>query len=97
MRFTRRDWLRLGLGSPAVLACGNAVPGFLAHSAAAVATGDGASRGRILVIVELEGGNDGLNTVVPYREDVYYRNRPRLNVPAKSVLRTWSSTTSRFA
>jgi uncharacterized protein (DUF1501 family) len=86
MGLTRRDWLRLGLGSPAVLACGNAVPGFLAHSAAAVADGD-AARGRILVVVELAGGNDGLNTVVPYRDDVYYRSRPRLNVPAKSVIK----------
>jgi uncharacterized protein (DUF1501 family) len=87
MRFTRRDWLRLGLGSPAVLACGNAVPGFLAHSAATVAAGDAAARGRIFVMVELAGGNDGLNTVVPYRDDVYYRNRPRLSVPANSVLK----------
>jgi uncharacterized protein (DUF1501 family) len=87
MGFTRRDWLRLGIGSPAVLACGHAVPCFLAHSAAACAGGEGGSRGRILVVVELEGGNDGLNTVVPYRDDVYYRSRPRLAVPAKSVLK----------
>jgi uncharacterized protein (DUF1501 family) len=86
MRLTRRDWLRLGLGSPAVLACGHAVPGFLAHSAVAVVAGDGAARGRILVVVELDGGNDGLNTVVPYRDEVYYRSRLRLNVPAKSVI-----------
>jgi uncharacterized protein (DUF1501 family) len=87
MRFTRRDWLRLGLASPAVLACGNAVPSFLAHSAPPVADGDSAARGRILVVLELNGGNDGLNTVVPYRNDVYYRCRPHLNVPAKAVLK----------
>jgi uncharacterized protein (DUF1501 family) len=87
MSLTRRNWLRLGLGSPAVLACGNVVPGFLAHSAAAVAAGDGAPRRHILVVVELEGGNDGLNTIVPYRDDVYYRSRPRLNIAAKSVLK----------
>ena len=87
MRLTRRDWLRLGFGSPAVLACGGAVPEFLAHSAAGVAAGDGAARGHILVVVELEGGNDGLNTVIPFRDDIYYRSRPRLSVPAKSVLK----------
>ncbi len=87
MRFTRRDWLRLGLASPAVLACGDAVPSFLAHSAASVVDGDSGARRRILVIVELAGGNDGLNTVVPHRDDVYYRSRPKLNVAAKAVLK----------
>jgi uncharacterized protein (DUF1501 family) len=86
MRFTRRDWLRLGVGSPAVLACGSALPCFLAHSAAAIAGGEKAGRKRMLVVVELDGGNDGLNTVVPYGDDIYYRNRPRIAVPAKSVL-----------
>ena len=36
------------------------------------------SKGRILVVVQLTGGNDGLNTVVPYHNDVYYRERPVL-------------------
>jgi uncharacterized protein (DUF1501 family) len=39
---------------------------------------------KILVIFELSGGNDGLNTVVPYRDDAYYRMRPKLGIaPAK--------------
>ncbi|MEM6646173.1 MAG: DUF1501 domain-containing protein [Bacteroidota bacterium] len=33
---------------------------------------------RILVLIQLEGGNDGLNTVVPFRNDIYQRNRPTL-------------------
>lgn len=41
---------------------------------------------RTLVLVELNGGNDGLNTVVPYREAAYYRARPTLAVPADRVL-----------
>jgi len=41
---------------------------------------------RILVVVELAGGNDGLNTVVPYRNDEYYRKRPSLAVKKERVL-----------
>ncbi len=37
--------------------------------------------GPILVVVELTGGNDGLNTVVPYGDDAYYNARPRIGVP----------------
>src|SRR5262249_19053543 len=38
--------------------------------------------GRVLVVVQLTGGNDGLNTVVPYADDLYHRARPVLAVPA---------------
>ncbi|HHG84677.1 MAG TPA: DUF1501 domain-containing protein, partial [Bacteroidetes bacterium] len=41
---------------------------------------------RILVIVQLGGGNDGLNTVVNYRNDLYYQARPRLAISAKEVI-----------
>jgi uncharacterized protein (DUF1501 family) len=40
---------------------------------------------RILVIVRLDGGNDGLNTVVPYQDDAYYRARPTLGIPANEA------------
>ena len=43
---------------------------------------EAAASGRILVVVELSGANDGLNTVVPYRDDAYYRARPRLGIRA---------------
>jgi uncharacterized protein (DUF1501 family) len=42
---------------------------------------------RVLVIVNLQGGNDGLNTVVPYASPQYYSLRPTLGVPANDVLR----------
>ena len=45
-----------------------------------------ASGNKKLVIIQLSGGNDGLNTIVPYRNDVYYSMRPTLAVPASSVL-----------
>ena len=42
--------------------------------------------GKILVIVQLSGGNDGLNTVVPYRNDIYYRERPTIAIKPEKVL-----------
>lgn len=43
--------------------------------------------GKILVVVQLSGGNDGLNTVVPFRNDIYYQSRPMLAIPAGEVLK----------
>lgn len=83
MHPTRRDFLRLGLGSSTLLACGTTVPAFLARSASALATGPRPDR--VLVVLELTGGNDGLNTVVPYGDDEYRKHRPRIHVPARSV------------
>ncbi|MGD2140216.1 MAG: DUF1501 domain-containing protein [Burkholderiales bacterium] len=48
-------------------------------SNAAAATGKTGS-GKILVVLELSGGNDGLNTLVPYADDAYYRHRPKLGI-----------------
>ncbi|GAB3555663.1 DUF1501 domain-containing protein [Spirosoma fluminis] len=45
-----------------------------------------APSGKILVIVQLSGGNDGLNTVVPYRNDIYYRERPTIAIKQDAVL-----------
>ena len=39
----------------------------------------------ILVAVELSGGNDGLNTVVPYGDDAYYRQRPTIGIPKEEL------------
>jgi uncharacterized protein (DUF1501 family) len=51
-----------------------------AQAAAALAV-QAESNGRILVVLELSGGNDGLNTLVPYADDAYYRLRPNLGIP----------------
>ena len=41
---------------------------------------------RVLVLVQLAGGNDGLNTIVPYGHDAYYRQRPQLAIPRREVI-----------
>ncbi|HYT90731.1 MAG TPA: hypothetical protein VEL76_18630, partial [Gemmataceae bacterium] len=87
MQPTRREFLRLGLGGSALLACGATVPTFLARSAAALADGPARAGGRVLVVLQLDGGNDGLNTVVPHRDDVYRRSRPRVALPAQGLHR----------
>ena len=42
---------------------------------------------RILVVIELSGGNDGLNTIVPYSDAAYYRARPKLAISEREVIR----------
>nr|MCU0389907.1 twin-arginine translocation pathway signal [Thermoflexibacter sp.] len=42
---------------------------------------------KILVIIQLSGGNDGLNTIVPYYNDVYYRSRPSIAIQKEKVLK----------
>jgi uncharacterized protein (DUF1501 family) len=77
---TRREFLRYTL-----LACGTSVPAFLARSATALAAEPADTRGRVLVVVQLDGGNDGLNTVVPYADPDYRKYRPRLQLAAERL------------
>ncbi|HTD48434.1 MAG TPA: DUF1501 domain-containing protein [bacterium] len=90
---TRKEFLRKGL---TIVAAGATAPMFLTRTALALnnpwdqsltASAAGRADGPVLVVVQLGGGNDGLNTVVPYAHDDYYRARPRLAVPRESVLR----------
>lgn len=74
---TRRGLLNAGLATGAGLA---AAP--LMFAPAATAQARQGPNGRILVVLELSGGNDGLNTVVPYADDAYYRLRPQIGIKA---------------
>ena len=40
-----------------------------------------------LVIIQLSGGNDGLNSIIPYTNDIYYKNRPKLSIPKNKVIK----------
>src|SRR5688572_8524538 len=89
---TRRDFLRTtALGSAFTWT----VPSFLAHTfaqlqAEAADKGMRTATGKdstILVILQMAGGNDGLNTIVPYANDYYQNARPRLGLREKALLK----------
>ena len=75
---TRRGLLQTGLAAGA----GLVAPPLMFAPSAMGQTKQG-QNGRILVVLELSGGNDGLNTVVPYADDAYYRLRPQIGMPEK--------------
>ena len=85
--YTRRLFLQQGLTLASLAA---SAPLFLQRSAmgvmdplgSLVSSRPGVPQDRILVVVQLGGGNDGLNTVVPYGNGQYYRSRPGLAIPA---------------
>ena len=72
------------LAGMAGLSAMSMVPPAFAQAAQAAAT-QAATSGKVLVILELSGGNDGLNTVVPYGDDAYYRQRPNIGIPKNEL------------
>ena len=77
---TRRRFL----ASSSLLALAPTVPLFLARTARGTAPDKDR---RALVVVQLDGGNDALNTVVPHADPAYEKLRPKLKVAAKNVVR----------
>src|SRR4030081_2659122 len=75
--FSRRDFIKQGL---IPVFAGSAVPSVFANGLAAAAAGSphAAPNDRILVLVQLAGGNDGLNTVIPFADGAYHDARPTL-------------------
>jgi uncharacterized protein (DUF1501 family) len=84
MPVTRREFIR---GGVAAFTVSFAAPPFLTEVAQAQNV-----RGRSLVVLYLSGGNDALNTLVPYRDPFYYSRRPAISVPAGQVLQIGSDT-----
>ena len=41
---------------------------------------------RTLVLIQLKGGNDGLNTIIPYEQDAYYNARPTIAIPKANAI-----------
>src|SRR5438309_10917493 len=79
---TRRDFLK----STGLVACGLTVPRFLSRTAAAAPlAGKPGAKDTILVVVELTGGNDGLNTVIPHADPEYAKLRKNLRLPVAQV------------
>jgi uncharacterized protein (DUF1501 family) len=80
---TRREFLAAS-GSALAISMGGLIPQVLLKAADADAS---AGPDNILVVVQLSGGNDGLNTVVPFDHDVYKANRPKLAIDKTEVLK----------
>ncbi len=83
---TRREFLRRSSAGIGLLAFSRFAPSFLVQSTLAAAPAPEKDR-TILVLVQLAGGNDGLNTVVPFEDADYYRLRPTLGIAKGEVLR----------
>ncbi|MCG8605002.1 DUF1501 domain-containing protein [bacterium] len=90
---SRREFLRKGI---TIAAAATSVPTFLNRTALAiegpkdsalVSSRPGVPDDKVLVVVQLGGGNDGLNSVIPFTQDGYFKQRPSLAVPADKVIR----------
>ena len=79
MLIKRRSFLQVGSLATASLM----LPKFLKAFEQPLAVPPG---NKVLVVLQLSGGNDGLNTVIPIRNDIYYKVRPRLGIAKDKAL-----------
>lgn len=79
---TRRDFLK----HSTLVGFGATVPTFLGRLAtAAPASDQHGAKDTVLVVVQLTGGNDGLNTLIPFQKETYYKLRPTIAIPKDQV------------
>lgn len=88
-RQNRRDFLRSGLYGMGVSV---GLPALFRHvsSVQAAEALEGKPEkhpDRILIVLELSGGNDGLNTIIPVENDAYYKARPKISIPKSAALK----------
>src|SRR5213593_2440843 len=83
---TRRDMIRMGAGGLGFGLLGGLgpVPRVFGEASLQAAARDSS---KILVVFEWFGGNDGLNTIVPYGDAMYYKHRPTIGIKEKDVLK----------
>ncbi len=79
----RRQFLTHTLKGSSLVALNAMVPQFVSRTAQAATPG----KDNILVVLEMTGGNDGLNTVIPYADDLYHKARPTLRQTKDVVIR----------
>jgi uncharacterized protein (DUF1501 family) len=83
---SRRDMIRLGAGGLGFGLLGGIGPvPFVLNRASLEAAA--AQSGKILVVFEWFGGNDGLNTIVPYGDPMYYKHRPTIGIKERELLK----------
>jgi uncharacterized protein (DUF1501 family) len=75
----RRQFLK----NSSLIALSATAPGFIARTARAAAAG----KESVLVVLEMTGGNDGLNTVVPFGDDLYHKARPTIRLTKDRLVR----------
>jgi uncharacterized protein (DUF1501 family) len=80
MTHTRRSFIKTTLKAGALVSFAADAPFSLVRAASAVPRRD-----TVLVVLQLSGGNDGLNTVIPYADDAYHRGRPTLRQMARGA------------
>ena len=81
--WNRREFLTQTLKGSSLVALSSMVPQFVSRTAQAAVPG----KDTILVVLEMTGGNDGLNTVIPYADDLYHKARPTLRQTKDVVIR----------
>ena len=78
----RKEFIQLSaLGSTALL-----IPGFIKSAALGKMISESSANGKKLIVIQMSGGNDGLNTIIPYQNDIYYKLRPTLSLKKADIL-----------
>ncbi len=80
---SRREFVKIS----SILSASLFVPKFIKSAKAEQFINKYSANGNILVVIQLSGGNDGLNTVIPYYNDIYYKNRPGIAIEKSKVLK----------